>query len=640
MSDSDEDSDAPGDVVLISSAEVMQAIPDDHTSSSSSSPSGQSSSSDEPHPQPHQLVSADPEPSLRSRYSAPSNTPSPVPHAIPTPPPMSPARSARPTSLSPSPVISRRPASQTQGSPPKRPSPARPVAAMLSQRSSDENTCSICLEGWTSGGEHHLCCLPCGHLFGYHCIKTWLQSNRRGRCPTCKIPARVRDLRYIFGVPARLAVVDTTDLEYTRKRLREETESHERTKVRLRELRKVTDMALEEVADLRRRAANPTPSFGGVAGSIRNETRADGPSLLANCATNGGTAAVSFDCNGGVLYGEKVARAVMRPAQRVSRLDIGRCSVAESTRVASQRRVNAISVCTDETSHSFRCVAVAAGERRLKILAPGLTVAADVECDGVPLTTSWLRWKPNWLVVGTVDGRMLTFDVRHLGMGAVYTSEVTRGGARAVHSVRECVVDGESVVVAGTAGGVFGMSYDGYLNVPTVREITGARENEACICGVSINDGLIAVSSRRMGDESRRGCIAVYEGLKRGEDGALMVGDSLGEPLQGHMQALPFGEVGVLSYSEEGSQPLVAAGDANAKGGVRMWCTENARGDVSWATYEVGADAGGEGEVVRATAALRLPSRARLGRVPTGTEGLFACVSNANIRLFGAGCYL
>ncbi len=38
-------------------------------------------------------------------------------------------------------------------------------------------TCSICLGEWTSGGEHRLVSLKCGHLFGESCIAKWLQAK-------------------------------------------------------------------------------------------------------------------------------------------------------------------------------------------------------------------------------------------------------------------------------------------------------------------------------------------------------------------------------------------------------------------------------------------------------------------------------
>ncbi|KAM1784724.1 hypothetical protein ACFX12_037714 [Malus domestica] len=31
--------------------------------------------------------------------------------------------------------------------------------------------CSIFLDPWTNDGDHHISCLPCGHLFSMSCIK-------------------------------------------------------------------------------------------------------------------------------------------------------------------------------------------------------------------------------------------------------------------------------------------------------------------------------------------------------------------------------------------------------------------------------------------------------------------------------------
>lgn len=44
---------------------------------------------------------------------------------------------------------------------------------------SDEalSDCPICFEPWGSSGDHRVCCLACGHLFGLSCIQTWLRST-------------------------------------------------------------------------------------------------------------------------------------------------------------------------------------------------------------------------------------------------------------------------------------------------------------------------------------------------------------------------------------------------------------------------------------------------------------------------------
>nr|KAJ0223680.1 hypothetical protein LSAT_V11C200061470 [Lactuca sativa] len=67
--------------------------------------------------------------------------------------------------------------------------------------------CPICIEAWTSGGEHQICCLPCGHIYGLSCIKKWLRQRRgSGKCPQCNKKCTLKDIRVLYA--ARLCVVD------------------------------------------------------------------------------------------------------------------------------------------------------------------------------------------------------------------------------------------------------------------------------------------------------------------------------------------------------------------------------------------------------------------------------------------------
>ncbi|CAN6838268.1 hypothetical protein Bca4012_047365 [Brassica carinata] len=68
-------------------------------------------------------------------------------------------------------------------------------------------SCLICMEVWTNGGDHQVCCLPCGHLYGFSCIKKWLKQPRSaGKCPQCNRTCNLRDVRKIFA--SRIAAVD------------------------------------------------------------------------------------------------------------------------------------------------------------------------------------------------------------------------------------------------------------------------------------------------------------------------------------------------------------------------------------------------------------------------------------------------
>lgn len=72
----------------------------------------------------------------------------------------------------------------------------------------DGKLCPICLDSWTNSGEHRLCALRCGHLFGHNCVERWLSGQKT--CPTCKRPVRKSDIRFIYA--KKLIALDTSVL--------------------------------------------------------------------------------------------------------------------------------------------------------------------------------------------------------------------------------------------------------------------------------------------------------------------------------------------------------------------------------------------------------------------------------------------
>lgn len=72
------------------------------------------------------------------------------------------------------------------------------------ERGSDVTTgipCAICLQVIVSGGVHRPASLPCGHLYGFDCIITWM--NRAGvggafRCPRCSQQVKREDIRILY----------------------------------------------------------------------------------------------------------------------------------------------------------------------------------------------------------------------------------------------------------------------------------------------------------------------------------------------------------------------------------------------------------------------------------------------------------
>ncbi|CAA0830327.1 Transducin/WD40 repeat-like superfamily protein [Striga hermonthica] len=66
--------------------------------------------------------------------------------------------------------------------------------------------CPICFEAWSSGGDHHICCLPCGHIYGLSCIRKWLARRGSSKCPQCKKNCRMKDIRLLYAT--RIVAID------------------------------------------------------------------------------------------------------------------------------------------------------------------------------------------------------------------------------------------------------------------------------------------------------------------------------------------------------------------------------------------------------------------------------------------------
>ncbi|KAI6223449.1 hypothetical protein M3Y95_00891400 [Aphelenchoides besseyi] len=90
----------------------------------------------------------------------------------------------------------------------------------------DGDCCTICFCEYTPTGEHRLVCLKCGHLFGKECIERWIRVEKNNKCPTCKAPAKLADIRALFGklsvrlTPLILPSGDNSELVHMKDRLK------------------------------------------------------------------------------------------------------------------------------------------------------------------------------------------------------------------------------------------------------------------------------------------------------------------------------------------------------------------------------------------------------------------------------------
>ncbi|KAL3841397.1 hypothetical protein ACJMK2_019549 [Sinanodonta woodiana] len=103
--------------------------------------------------------------------------------------------------------------------------------------------CSICFENWTNSGNHRLCSLKCGHLFGQGCIEKWLRGQG-GKCPQCNAKAKRQDIRVIYA--KSIKALDTAERDRVLQELEKERELRRRLEMDAAQIRMQYQMAVEE----------------------------------------------------------------------------------------------------------------------------------------------------------------------------------------------------------------------------------------------------------------------------------------------------------------------------------------------------------------------------------------------------------
>ncbi|XP_076755482.1 ring finger and WD repeat domain 3 [Xylocopa sonorina] len=110
----------------------------------------------------------------------------------------------------------------------------RPKEALDDSDADCDQSCPICMDLWTSSGNHRLCCLRCGHLFGYSCIVRWLQctcTSANRRCPQCNRKAAVKDIRTLYA--RKLTSIDTSELDRLKEQIENVTSEKNRMEMEL-----------------------------------------------------------------------------------------------------------------------------------------------------------------------------------------------------------------------------------------------------------------------------------------------------------------------------------------------------------------------------------------------------------------------
>lgn len=510
----------------------------------------------------------------------------------------------------------------------------------------DGNICVICMEPWANTGPHQICCMPCGHVFGYHCIKHWLSDNCHRVCPTCKTPGRIRDLRLLFGVPATLQTADVSEVEGLRKNLDQERNSHALTRDKLRENQRLISSLRKSLKEYKRKA----DSGAGVATFGDRRKVLEGLQSVCTYGTNGGTQTAVFDTEARVLFAEKQSDNFYC----VRRLDVRRALSPTTPRYMISKQVTDICVNTYAASSAFAYVAATSRSRTVHILDKELKQAAVLSTAAVPTSCTWLSSITCGIAVGFMTGEVCVYDIRSPSNGALFQANVDSEGWRYVHSLGElrgeqAGLDGSAepntVLLAGAPKGLYATCFGALGESFELISGTVRHEGEQ-ICGMTADDGLVAVGFK----DQDGGSIAIHRGLRRGRRG-FKLAESVGSRIRGVGVEGAFTRVGLLNSGDaEGRDVFVVSPDSFSKSRVSCWSsTRLNRGDLEWRR----ADASRKFDDICASQSARelrdnvgafrgvcmasLPRLAKLDPLPRGSRGLACFFGDKNLSVYTCG---
>ncbi|XP_016841929.1 E3 ubiquitin-protein ligase RFWD3 [Nasonia vitripennis] len=126
--------------------------------------------------------------------------------------------------------------------------------AIADETIGEDHRCPICLELWSNSGEHRLCSLRCGHLFGLKCIEQWfnIAQNATGRkCPECNTKASKKDIRILYA--KNLVCVDTSEIEKLKEELKVMTTKKDSAEMLLKQYKSKETLYEQQLSSLRRR---------------------------------------------------------------------------------------------------------------------------------------------------------------------------------------------------------------------------------------------------------------------------------------------------------------------------------------------------------------------------------------------------
>ncbi|KAL3825860.1 hypothetical protein ACJIZ3_021889 [Penstemon smallii] len=322
----------------------------------------------------------------------------------------------------------------------------------------DGSFCPICFDAWSDGGDHHVCCLPCGHIYGLSCIKKWLRRRGSSKCPQCKKKCAMKDIRLLYAsrivaidgelqkkvqsLEAKCASLEKKNAELSKKEVQLKNVEADLCK-QMRHLNERTRNLENLLVDMERRAPSgstasswyiPEPAWGlGVT------SKSDMPGCSNNFILQ-----KEFQVDGARLFDIDSSSKIFVIARRLSGLG-GMHVLTKMSMLHNHEKediklpLNTKAVKDLQVSPHARLVLLASLGKKLSILSTeSNNTILTYDLPAAPWSCSWDICSSHYVYAGLQNGALLQFDLRHT-MGPV--ESLTGLTENPIHTVESLATD-------------------------------------------------------------------------------------------------------------------------------------------------------------------------------------------------------
>ncbi|CAH1124617.1 unnamed protein product [Ceutorhynchus assimilis] len=288
--------------------------------------------------------------------------------------------------------------------------PPGPSQGTSYQDDEDGSTCPVCLEAWTNCGDHRMCALKCGHLFGHKCILRWLDVQTKKCCPTCKKPVRRSDLRFIYA--KKLIAVDNVELESLRVQLETALAQKNSALQNVSKYISREHVLKAEIEQLKRRVQELTSGCKATDLKLAvNRVRLYMEKNLEICSKNGCRDCKVFDIS---VQQDALLVTSRAPSDLFGAFGVKQFSLSnyKPIKFIPIHKEPIRDMCLHPTVNSL--VLTVSTEKKFKVTETHNTSSQSVSLDSAPWACTWNPRNSNEFFIGTQNGTVSLYDLRKI----------------------------------------------------------------------------------------------------------------------------------------------------------------------------------------------------------------------------------